>query len=172
MGIIERRAGEDFIERKLQGVFNPELFGIDTRTEGWEDIIAAENRAIAERHEKSGKFIRTMMNKFIGDDKSSSAKQEKEKHKEKHKDGQNFLKRAINAIMSRKRKKADIKVKDYVELEVENIDSPALPESNPVHEPAETKNEESSFITVIDDDGELSVVSADTVSQLPDDSTD
>lgn len=172
MGIIERRAGEDFIERKLQGVFNPELFGVDTRTEGWEDIIAAENRAIAERHEKSGKFIRTMMNKFIGDDKPSSAKQEKEKHKEKHKDGQNFLKRAINAIMSRKRKKTDIKVKDYVELEVENIDSPALPESNPVHEPAETKNEESSFITVIDDDGELSVVSADTVSQLPDDSTD
>lgn len=163
MGIIEKRAGDDFIERKLQGVFSPELNGIDTRNEGWEDFIAAENRAIAERLERSGKFIRTMMNKLIGEDKEA-AKREKEKHKEKqHKDGQNFLQRAISAILSRKRKKTDIKVKEYVELEVEDIEPAALPEAE-TPAPVCENPEAPSFVTVIDDDGELSVISADSVA--------
>lgn len=156
MGIIEKRAGEDFVERKLHAVFHPELLGIDTRNEGWEHIIAAENLAIAERHEKSGKFIRTMVNKFIGEDKPEAPKKVKKKPQ-----GPSILQRAINAIVSRKRKKNDIKIKEYVDLEVEDEDVPCLPEATSPTSSAEQSSEAPGFVTVFDDDGEVCVVPAE-----------
>ncbi len=147
MGILEKRAGEDFIERKLRDVFNPELFGIDTRISGWENIIAAENQAIAERHERSGKLIKTMVNKFIT---------EKEPPKPKPQT-KSFLQRAIGAIMARKHKKTAIKVKEYTEVDVTVSETaPVLDEPN-----KSLSADEVEFVTVINDDGELSVVRAE-----------
>ena len=165
MGIIEKRAGEDFIERKLHGAFNPELYGIDTRTEGWENIIAAENQIIAEKHEKSGKLVKSMVNKFIGSDKDVEVQKEKAK-------GESFLKRAFGAMRAIKRKmsSSDVKVKEYVELTVDDADTPLLTaptetpaSAEPVSDITEAVPEENSakeFITVLDEDGEVCIVPA------------
>jgi hypothetical protein len=166
MGIIEKRAGEDFIERKLHGAFNPELYGIDTRTEGWENIIAAENQIIAEKHEKSGKLVKSMVNKFIGSDKDVEVQKEKAK-------GESFLKRAFGAMRAIKRKmsSSDIKVKEYVELTVDDADTPLLTaptqtpaSAEPVSDITEAVPEENpakEFITVLDEDGEVCIVPAE-----------
>ena len=162
MGIIEKRAGEDFIERKLHSVFNPELMGIDTRTEGWESIIAAENQAIAERHAKSGKLVKSMVNRFIGGDKDSSQKKQKEKEKEK---SPGFLHRAIGVIKMMKKKKSsgDIKVKEFTELEVGNeLAALPAPEETPSTEPSEVAADTNAeFVTVLDKDGEVCIVPAE-----------
>ena len=156
---------EDFeIINKELAVFNPELIGIDTRTEGWESIIAAENREIAERHEKSGRLVRTMVSKFVGSEKSPTEIRPKTKGK-----NHSILGKALSAIraITRKRGSGDIKVDDYIELAVDDVETPALPSPDGAvpeeHAPATAnapETQETEFITVLDEDGEVCVVPA------------
>ena len=113
------------------------------------------------------------MNKFIGSEKLPAEKKPKPKEK-----GQSILQRALGAIRAIKRKKshADIKVKEYIEIEVDDVEIPALPEASDAATAGVPKDNKTSagvssapipesdaateFITVLDEDGEVCVVPA------------
>ena len=68
LGLFEKKTGEGFISQKIHNFFNPTLFGIDTKTEGYEFILAENNRRLKESRESSGKFIKGLVQKFIVSD--------------------------------------------------------------------------------------------------------
>ncbi len=101
MNMIERKVGEDFIERKLEGMFNPTLLGVDMSIEGWQSIIDERNTEKAEQNERSGRLVRTMVSRFVDPAALTpdgvSAPPVKKK-------GENFLGKAISSILSRRKK--------------------------------------------------------------------
>ena len=61
---LERKLGHGFIYGKLEGAFMPTLIGADTSKDGFEAIVASEERAAREELERMG-FITALVNKFI-----------------------------------------------------------------------------------------------------------
>ena len=96
MGLLERKMGRDFIETRLAALFNPELFGIDRSTEDWESMLAAINRDKQIKRESDNRFVKNVVNRFIGEEKP---KQEKPKP-ERDKSG-GFLAKAFYSIVSK-----------------------------------------------------------------------
>lgn len=62
--LLERRFGEDFIEKKVEEIFSPVLIGIDTGIEGWENAVRELEE---ERSEESGavKVLRALVTRFF-----------------------------------------------------------------------------------------------------------
>jgi hypothetical protein len=96
IGMLEKKFGQGFINKKLSTLFNPTLIGISTDRPGYEAIIAAETEIAKENRENSGKLVSSLMSKFIFDDDSKSALTDDGEPKE-----QNFIMRAINGLLGR-----------------------------------------------------------------------
>lgn len=98
LGLLEKKLGENFIAAKLARAFNPTISGIDKRITECEEIISEKNRELSLKKENSGKFIRSLVSRFIGD--SSAEKQKEQKKKPEAQDGEkkSFLSRAISSI--------------------------------------------------------------------------
>ena len=93
IGMLEKKFGQGFLNRKLSSIFNPTLIGISTERIGYEAIIAAETEVARENRENSGKLVSSLVSKFIFDDDSKpSATAEKEP---------NFIMRAINGLLGK-----------------------------------------------------------------------
>lgn len=69
MGLLEKKLGEDFLERKLKEAFNPRLIGISTKAEGWEETLGEENRIARENAEASLGIFSGLLSRFLKDDK-------------------------------------------------------------------------------------------------------
>lgn len=118
IGLIEKKLGAGYIERKLTSVFNPTLHGISTSRIGYEKIIEDENRIAREARENSTKLLSAFMSRFIQDEAIPEAATEK-------KEG-GFFKRAIlNLFTRRSRNDGDI----YAEETAENTTDSAQEES-------------------------------------------
>ncbi len=94
MGLLEKKVGEDFITKKLTSLFNPEIHAIDTAIAGWQDIIESVNAELREKREGNNKFVKSLISKFIGEEKEEKQKEEKPK-------GEGFLSKAISALFSK-----------------------------------------------------------------------
>ena len=79
LSMLEKKAGENYIEEKLKRAFNPELYGISTKIDGYTEIIARENAAAKEEREINGKLIKSLVGKFLKDDSPDALSDEKEK---------------------------------------------------------------------------------------------
>lgn len=69
--LLERRFGEGFIEKKLEGTFAPTLIGADERHDGYREIVDEEERA---RREESRvvRMIRGVVDRFFKEDGDKS----------------------------------------------------------------------------------------------------
>jgi hypothetical protein len=114
MNMIERKVGEDFIERKLEGMFNPILLGVNMSIDGWQNRINEMNAEKAEQNERSGRLVRTMVSRFV--DPAALTPDGVAAAPEKKK-GENFLGKAITSILSR-RKKNKNNNNNYTEIHV------------------------------------------------------
>ena len=93
IGMLEKKFGQGFLNKKLNSMFNPTLIGISTERQGYEAIIAAETEIAKENRENSGKLISSLISKFIFDDDTKpSPTTEKEP---------NFIMRAINGLLGK-----------------------------------------------------------------------
>ncbi len=115
MNLIEKRVGEDFIERKLETMFNPALPGVSTAREDWQKTVDAWNAEKAEQAERSGRLVRTMVSKFVGDSALAPAEAAPAPKKSR---GEGFLGRAISSILSRRKKGKSTKDEEYTEIHV------------------------------------------------------
>ncbi|MBP3309041.1 MAG: serine hydrolase [Clostridia bacterium] len=77
MGLLEKKLGEDFLERKLTEAFNPRLVGISTAQEGWEETITEENRIAKENADASLGIFSGLLSRFLGEDKSEREEKER-----------------------------------------------------------------------------------------------
>ena len=126
LGLLEKRIGENFIGNKLEAVFNPTLLGVDTRREDWETILRERNVSSEERREKAGKFLRTVVSRFVGDNGSADTEEKGKKPKrpkQKKAKSEGFLSRALSSILSKRKSSSDIDVKDYTEIHVSDSDT-------------------------------------------------
>ena len=74
--LLERRFGENFIQKKLERSFSPTLVGIDTSIEGYEAIVAEENQRAA--NESLGlRLLRKVVDTFFKEDKEEPSLTEK-----------------------------------------------------------------------------------------------
>jgi CubicO group peptidase (beta-lactamase class C family) len=79
-GLLERRFGEGFIERKLEQTFSPTLIGADEKYEGFEKIV--EEEEIARREEsRTVRMIRGVVNRFFKEDDTQEGDEPGEKGK-------------------------------------------------------------------------------------------
>lgn len=76
INLIEKKMGEGFIKSKITSLFNPSLAAISTSTPSFEEILASDNKKIAEANEKDAKLFKTLSSKFLSDEKSSFDKDE------------------------------------------------------------------------------------------------
>ncbi len=79
MGIIERKLGENFLGRKLEEAFNPELLAISTASAGWEETLLKENTLAREAISRGEGQLAALISKFITDDKRDKEQKPKEK---------------------------------------------------------------------------------------------
>jgi hypothetical protein len=70
MDLLERRFGSGFIQKKLEDTFSPTLVGADESVEGWGDIIAEEERRLAEQS-RAVKVILTVVEHFFKESNDS-----------------------------------------------------------------------------------------------------
>lgn len=94
MGLLEKKVGEDFLSNKLTEIFNVDLSGIDTSIEGWEEIMESVNSELCAKRDNNNKFIKNVVNRFIGEAKEEKIKEEKPK-------SGGFLAKALSAIVSK-----------------------------------------------------------------------
>ena len=94
IGLLERKLGDNYIERKLTSVFNPTLYGISTSRIGYEKIIADESALSIQARESSTKYLSAFINRFI-------AEEENQPKPEKREEG--FFKRTLMGLFSNKR---------------------------------------------------------------------
>ena len=94
VGLLEKRVGEDFISTRLTSVFNPDMLGIDMSIDGWQDVMESLKRELSIKRESGNKFVKNVVNRFIGEDKE-------EKHKEEKPKSGGFLSKAFTAIISK-----------------------------------------------------------------------
>ena len=123
MNMIERKVGEDFIERKLDGMFNPTLLGVDMSIESWQSIIDERNTEKAEQNERSGRLVRTMVSRFVDPAALTPDGVSTPPVKKK---GENFLGRAISSILSRRKKNknnSDTYTEIHVIAPAESVDT-------------------------------------------------
>lgn len=66
VNLLERRLGDKFINRKLEGLFSPTIVGADTQSDRYYDIIADE-KTRAEEANRSTKAISALIMKVTGD---------------------------------------------------------------------------------------------------------
>ena len=76
LSMLEKKAGENYIENKLKHAFNPEIYGISTQNPDYREIIEKENAVNAEEREASGRVIKGLVGKVLGDDSDESGKNE------------------------------------------------------------------------------------------------
>ena len=95
LSMLEKKAGENYIEEKLKRAFNPELYGISTKIDGYTEIIARENAAAKEEREANGKLIKSLVGKFLKDDSPDTVKDEKETAEA---DGKSFLGKMLSSL--------------------------------------------------------------------------
>ncbi|MBR2650839.1 MAG: serine hydrolase [Clostridia bacterium] len=122
MSIFGKAVGEDFLEKRLTSVFNPTLLGTDTRHPECESIVNERNLIKAESQSKNGKLIKTVISKFIGEERSDDSSEKKQKKPKEKKRGEGFLKRAISSILQ-KRRGSDVPVTEYTEIHVAEGDA-------------------------------------------------
>lgn len=99
IGILEKKLGEGYIERKLVSVFNPMLLGISTSRIGYQTVIEDESKIARETRASSTKLLTAFMNKFISDEPEPQVAPEK-------KEG-GIFKRAILSIFSKRGKREE-----------------------------------------------------------------
>ncbi len=64
---IKRKFGKDYIEKKIKGVFSPELLAVSEKLENCRDIISAEEAAIGEQINVA-KSLASMISRIVGSD--------------------------------------------------------------------------------------------------------
>ena len=64
LDLFERRFGEDFIHKRIEGIFAPELVGVDTNSEDYEEIIKRERESSA-KESVGVKILRAVVDKFF-----------------------------------------------------------------------------------------------------------
>lgn len=92
LSFFEKRAGESFISDKLRSAFHPELFAIDTATEGYEEIIAYDNALRREALEKNSKPIKSLLSGFLKEESN------KDSEKNRAEEQKSILGRALSAL--------------------------------------------------------------------------
>ena len=96
-------------------MFNPALPGVSTAREDWQKTVDAWNAEKAEQAERSGRLVRTMVSKFVGDSALAPAEAAPAPKKSR---GEGFLGRAISSILSRRKKGKSTKDEEYTEIHV------------------------------------------------------
>jgi hypothetical protein len=97
VGMLEKKFGQGFLNRRLQAIFNPVLIGISTERAGYEAIIAAEGEIAKENRENSGKLVSSLLSRFISEDDNKVLEPDSEqKDKEP-----NFFIRALNGLLGK-----------------------------------------------------------------------
>ena len=117
MNMIERKVGEDFIEKKLESIFNPTLLAVNTALPNWESVLQGWNDQKNEQTERSGRLVRTMVSKFVGE-----AALTKDTAAPKREKSESFLGKAgkaISTILSKRQKTKKSKSNEaYTEIHV------------------------------------------------------
>ena len=98
IGMLEKKFGQGFLNKKLGSLFNPTLMGISTERQGYEAIIAAETEIATENRENSGKLLSSLVSKFIFDDDTKPTLTADEPSDPKE---PNFIMKAINGILGK-----------------------------------------------------------------------
>ena len=131
VGMIEKKLGDGYLEKKLTSVFNPTLYGISKERMGYERILADESRITRENRENATRLLTAFMNRFILEDTEDDERTEKREG--------GFFKRAIMGLFSRKKQSEDAVVgAESAEAE------PTLPE--PTYEEADGYNSEEKLL--------------------------
>ena len=73
LDMLERRFGEGFIHDKVVATFAPTLIGADISVDGYEEIIAAQNQAAAERS-RAVKLLCAFVQRFFKDNVTTEPK--------------------------------------------------------------------------------------------------
>ena len=94
VGLLEKKLGAGYLERKLTSVFNPTLHGISTSRIGYEKIIEDESRIARETRENSTRLLSAFIARFIQDEPAPETAPDK-------KEG-SFIKRAILNLFNRR----------------------------------------------------------------------
>ena len=95
MGMLDKKLGSDFIQRKLTAIFNPTLSGINIQKAGFETILASEAKVAEELRDNSNKLLSAIVSRFVGDDKSDTPEEEQRREP-------GILKRAILGIFAKR----------------------------------------------------------------------
>jgi hypothetical protein len=95
LSMLEKKAGENYIEAKLKRAFNPELYGISCDIPDHLEIIERENAAAKEEREASGKLIKSLVGKFLKDDLPDVVNNEKEAPEA---EGKSFIGKMISSL--------------------------------------------------------------------------
>lgn len=134
IGLLEKKLGEGYIDKKLTSVFNPTLMGISTSRIGYEKILADENAVAKENRENSTRLLNAFMTRFIYE-------AEEEDGDEKREGG--FLKRTILGIFSKRKNDAlNEEVRSGAQTELPDTHSDGLKEDEGAKEPNNTTFEE------------------------------
>ncbi len=152
-GILERKLGDNYIERKLTSVFNPTLYGISTARIGYEKIIADESALSSQTRESSTKYLSAFINRFISEDE----KEEMQDKAERQEGG--FFKRKIMGIFARKKQ-------DSVSDEQVTEDTPTeAPQSQDEQSGDDFDISEESISTSLDNSDDNSRVAPDSTAE-------
>ena len=76
--LVERRLGEGFIESKLEGSFTPTIIGADEACDGYEEIVAEQERIRCEES-RGVRMIRGLVNRFFKEEDEGEEREREER---------------------------------------------------------------------------------------------